>query len=111
LSNELVPDSEVEEALDLLRDSADAIGDARADMIQASGMIKHVKALVMMANNELSGYAQEREAYASPEYIKALAEESKAAGRFETLKAKREAAAQTIGAWQTASKNYRDMKL
>jgi hypothetical protein len=110
MSNELVPDSEVEEALDILR-KASEIGEARADMIRSSGMIKHVKALVMKKHNQLPVSAQEREAYASEEYLKALDAEAYAAGYYEIMKAKREAAAQTIGAWQTASKNYRDMKL
>jgi hypothetical protein len=55
--------------------------------------------------------AQEREAYASKEYTDGIEAMAKAAGHYETERAKREAAALKIEVWRSASANYRSMKL
>lgn len=111
MNNELVTEAEVEKALDWLRDNASEIGQAKADAVRTERMTKHVKALVMKMHNGLPVSAQEREAYASDEYLKALEAEARAAGEYEKLKGLREAAAMKIEAWRTASSNYRSMKI
>lgn len=111
MSNELVTDAEVEKALDWLRDNAAEIGNAKANAVRTERMTKHVKAIEMKRHNELSVSAQEREAYASDNYLKALEDEARAAGEYERLRGLREAAAMKIEAWRTASSNYRAMKI
>lgn len=111
IANELVTDAEVEKALDFLRDSARAIGNAKACTVRSERMTKHVKALEMKRYNELSVSAQEREAYASDAYLHALEDEARSAGEYEKLKSLREAAALKIQAWQTSSANFRSMKV
>lgn len=109
--NTLVSDADVEKALDWLRDNADEIGRAKADAFKADAMIKHTKALAMKLHGALSVSAQEREAYASDQYLMAIDRAAEAAGEYERLKSLREAAAMKIEAWRTASSNYRSMKL
>jgi len=107
----IVPDDRVEHALSWLRDSAHDMGEAKAELVRTSHMIKVVKALQMKAHNDLSAAKAEVEALASQQYMDALLEDAKAAGKYEQLKALREAAAATIEAWRTESSNYRSMKI
>ena len=72
MSNQLVSDDDVEKALDWLRDNADAIGDAKRDAVKSDHMLKHTKALAMSQHKDLPVSAQDREAAASPEYLKAI---------------------------------------
>lgn len=111
MKNELVSETEVEKALDFLRDGAAEIGAAKADAVRTEKMVKHIKALEMKRHSELPLGGQEREAYASDAYVQALMAEAVAAGEYERLRSLREAAAMRIGAWQTASANIRSIKL
>ena len=111
MNNELVSESDVERALDFLRDNAGAIGEAKANAVRTNLMTKHVKALVMKMHNELPVSAQEREAYASEQFLRALEDEARAAGEYEKMKGLREAAALKIESWRTSSSNYRSMKI
>jgi len=62
-------------------------------------------------HNHLSAAKAEVEALASKAYMDALLEDAKAAGRYEQLRALREANAATIEAWRTESSNMRSVKL
>lgn len=107
----IVTDEELEKALDWLRDNAKEMGDAKAETIRASHMMKVVKALGMKLHNEKPISHQEREAIASEEYRKALERDAVAAGEYEKMRALREAAALKIEAWRTEAANYRAMKI
>lgn len=111
MSNQLVSDTDVERALDWLRDNADEIGKAKADAVRTERMTKHVKALEMKKHAGMPVSAQEREAYASEAYVQATEREAVAAGEFEKMRGLREAAALKIETWRSASANYRAMKL
>jgi len=110
-SNRIVSDDELEKALDFLRDSAAAIGAARAEMIRCAHMVKVIRALETKRYNHLPVSRAEIEALASDEYMDALNNDAVAAGEFEKLRALREAAAMKINAWQTESANYRGMRV
>lgn len=107
----IVTDEDVERALDWLRDSAQELGNAKANAVRAGHMIKHVKALAMKMHNDKPASHQEREALASPEYLQAIEEDALAAGEFEKLRALREAAALKIEAWRSESANFRAMRI
>jgi len=107
MSNELVSDADAGKALDYLRDSAVALGDATERATLASSMTKHIKALEMK-RHEGSAAAQEREALASDRYVEAIKDEAVAAGELATMRAYREAASAKIDAWRTASRNMRE---
>ncbi len=111
MTNQLISDADVEKALDWLRDNADAIGEAKSEAVRTEHMLRHVKALAMAQHAGLPVSAQEREAYASHQYLEALEEAANAAGEYEKMKSLREAAAMKIEAWRTASSNLRAMKL
>jgi rhamnose utilization protein RhaD (predicted bifunctional aldolase and dehydrogenase) len=107
----VVTESELEKALDFLRDNAREIGEAKGETVRASHMLKVTKALVMKAHNELSAAKAEVEAYASAEYAAALERDATAASEYEKLRALREAAALKIEAWRSEQANYRAMRV
>lgn len=107
----IVTEEELERALDWLRDSAAELGDAKAEVVRASHMIKVVKALEMKKFNERPITHQEREALCSPAYMIALERDAVAAGEYEKLRALREAASLKIEAWRSESANYRSMRI
>ena len=61
----------------------------------------------MAQSNETRVAAQEREAYASGRYLEAVETKFEAVKAAETLRAKREAAIQTIEAWRSMNANQR----
>ena len=107
----IVTDGEIGKALDFLRDSAHGIGEAKARLIKAGHMVKHVEALLLLSSEERSIEAKKAAARISQKWIDATNEEAEAAGEFEKLKALREAADAKIEAWRTESSNYRGMKV
>jgi hypothetical protein len=107
----IVTEAEVEKALDFLRDNAREIGEAKAETVRASHMLKVTKALAMKAHNEMSAAKAEVEACASDEYLTAIERDAAAAGEYEKLRALREAAALKIEAWRSEQANYRAMKI
>lgn len=111
MSNQLVSEADVEKALDWLRDSADEIGEAKREAVKTEHMMRHVKALAMKQHMGLPLSAQEREAYASDQYLTAIDRAANAAGEYEKLKSLRGAAEMKIEAWRSMGANYRAMKL
>lgn len=107
----MIADTDIEKALDWLRDSAKQIGAAKEKSIRAGHMLKHVKALMMKQFNEMPVAAQQREAEASDAYRKALEADAIAAGEYETLKSLREAAALKIEVWRSEQANFRALKI
>jgi rhamnose utilization protein RhaD (predicted bifunctional aldolase and dehydrogenase) len=94
-------------AVQYLIDSAAEYGAARADQARSEHMLKVVRALAMKASGENSAAAQEREALASDAYVDAIGEVFEATKSAETLRAKREAAVQTIEYWRSQNANQR----
>lgn len=106
-----ITDESLEKALDWLRDHAQAIGEAKADSISTARMREHILALEMKKYPTLPVSGQEREARASEAYKRAIIEEAKAAGAYETMRALREAAALKIEAWRSEQANFRALKI
>lgn len=111
MSERLVTDNELERALDWLRDNAKEIGEAKRQAIITERMVRHIRALEMKKYSELPVSAQEREALASDRYKQACYDEAVAAGKFEEMRALREAAQLKIEAWRSEQANYRSMKV
>lgn len=109
--NELVTEAQVQEDLDLLRDSATDMGLAKKEAVKTDYMVKHTKALAMKLYPGLPVGAQEREALASDQYLVAIDRAAEAAGEYERLKSLRGAAEMRIEAWRSMGANYRAMKL
>src|SRR5690349_15930677 len=111
MSNQLVSDADVEKALDWLRDNAAEIGKAKTEAVKHDHMLKATRAMAMKLSGETSLGAQEREALCSEQYTDAIERAANAAGKYEEMRALREAAALKIETWRSASANYRAMKL
>ena len=107
----IVTDEDLSKALDWLRDEAQAIGDAKARVVKAGHMLKHVEALEFLKSDGKSAEARKSEARASEAFLDAINEEAFAAGEYEKMKALREAAALKIEAWRSEQANYRSMKI
>tara|TARA_R110000868_G_scaffold32618_1_gene118770 strand:- start:70 stop:465 length:396 start_codon:yes stop_codon:yes gene_type:complete len=107
----IVTDAQIGAALDYLRDNAAEIGAARARLIKAGHMVKHVEALLMLASDLKSVESRKADAKCSDRWMAAVNEESEAAGEFEKMKALREAASAKIEAWRSESANYRGMRV
>lgn len=107
----MIGDDEIERALDFLTRNAVEIGKARARLVKAGHMIKHVEAMAFMASTQKSAEARKYDARASEQYLRWIEEEAEAAGEFEKMKALREAAALKIDAWRTESSTLRTVKI
>lgn len=101
------PQQAASDATQYLIDTAYELGAAKAELVKREAMLRVVKAMVMKTSNERSAAAQEREAYASPEYLSAVEALSDAAGAYEKLRAGRDAATAQIDYWRSLNANQR----
>ena len=99
--------NKAQKATQYLIDSAAEIAAAKTDLTKAENMLRVVKAMAMKHSDEKSAAAQEREAYASPQYLSAVNELALVAGEYEKLRALREAAKQQIEFWRSLNANQR----
>lgn len=107
----IVTEAELEKALEFLRDSAKALGDAKAETVRASHMVKVTKALCMKLFNDKPVSVQEREALTDERYMAALERDAVAAGEYERLRGLREAASMKIEAWRSEQATWRSMRI
>lgn len=91
--------------------NATAIGTARAHRERCENRLRVVKALAMKASGEKSAAAQEREAYASPQYQEALDELFTATVRHETLLSTRTAAQSVIEVWRSLNSTLKGARV
>lgn len=104
-----ITDEQAEAALDWLRDNAQALGNAKRDLVIHERMVGRIMALEMKRNSELSLGAQEREAKISDAMLVAWDAEATAAGEYEKLRALRDAAIARVEAWRSLTANFRAM--
>lgn len=107
----VVTDEEAEEALHALIQSTDRIAQARARVVKADAMLKHVKAVAASLSAASSVQARENEALASKQYKTAIEELAEATFEFERAKSQRENNLAIIEAWRTASSNARAARI
>lgn len=94
-------------ATEFLALSAAEIAAAKADMDKAGHMLRVTKALVMQMHESKPVSAQERDAYASEEYLEAVNTLFDATRDYEHLRAKREAAKMRIEFWRSLNASHR----
>ncbi len=94
-------------AVQYLIDSAAEYGAAKGDVIRAESMVKITKHLIMARSNAKTQGAKETEAYTHDCYSDKVKEYAQAVEDAETLRAKRDAAVQTIEAWRSMNANQR----
>ncbi len=107
----IVTEAELEKALDFLRDNARALGDAKARVVRAGHMLKHIEALEFKMSDATSNDKRQADARTSKAYLDAIVEDAEAAGAYETMRALREAAALKIESWRSEQATYRAMKI
>ena len=107
----MIPDDDVEKAIDYLRDNANAAAQARANRIYMDEFRKSLKALIMKEHLDLSVNAQEREAYADQRYADHLNAMKQAIAIDEKMRFTRVAAEAKIEAWRSMSANHRAIKI
>lgn len=105
----MISDSEIQAALDYLRDNATAAAQARADRIYVEEFRKTIKARLMKASGAKSVAAQEVEAYADPQYVDHLEAIREAVEKDEKHRFLLQAAGAKIDAWRTQCSNRRTM--
>lgn len=106
-----ISESEVQMALDYLRDQATEAAQARADRVYAEEYRKVIKAGIMKENQLLPLGAQEREAYSDPRYMKHLAAIQEAVAIDEKHRFLMRAAEAKLDCWRTMESSNRSMKL
>ena len=106
----MIPEDQVEKALDWLRDNAVPAAKAKADRIVVEAMLKVIKSKLMKSCGETTAAAQEREAEAHPDYERHLQAIAAAVELDETFKWRKEAAQSKIEAWRTMCSNERAAK-
>lgn len=107
MRNELLPDSEIDDAFHWLHDSVDALAEARAQRLHLEDYAKTLKSKIMKEHPELPVAAQEREAYASVRYEEFLEGLKIARRKDEKLRGLRDIKLALIDAWRSASSNRR----
>lgn len=103
----MISDDDAERALDFLKVSAKAYAKAKAERIWIEEFRKSKKAILMKASGDQSAAAQERDAYAHPEYVAFLDGLKAAVEEEEALRWKIASAELQISMWQTLSANSR----
>jgi hypothetical protein len=94
-------------AVDFIIQSAPMFAQARGERIYLEEFRKSKKAMLMKASGESSVGAQEREAYAHPEYIQQLEGLRAAVEREETLRWQLVAAQARVEIWRTQEASNR----
>lgn len=103
----MIPESDIEKAVDYLRSSAQEAAQARANVKYLAEFLKTKRAQLKIAQTGVSNAAAEDVALADPAYIELL-DGYKEAVRHDAFHGfKREAAAAMIDAWRTQQSNAR----
>lgn len=103
----LISEQRLLEALKTLNSAPQLLHNATYEARKSEGMLKAVKALEMKRFNGLALSGQEREAYASDAYKRALEADAMAGAALIALKAQLDAARITIDIWRTESATER----
>lgn len=107
----IVTETELEKALDFLRDNARALGEAKERVVKAGHMLKHIESLEFKKSEAKSAEAKKADARTSDAFVEAILEDAKAAGEYEMMRALREAAALKIESWRSEQATWRAMKI
>lgn len=106
----MITDTQIEKAIDWMRDNATSLAQAKANRVYLEEFRKSKKAM-LMRDAELDGHktssAQEREAYANDEYVQLLEGLKDAVEAEEKLKWMMSAAELKVEIWRTQSANAR----
>jgi hypothetical protein len=103
----MITEGQVRKAIEFHGRIAPQLGKAKEDAVYCERYVKRVVALEKKKFSDKPANVQEREAYASDAYHKALIEEAKAIGRLEEIRAAKDHAQLIIEVWRTLEANHR----
>lgn len=103
----LLTEKQIQSAFDLLNESGDEIGTARAMVIRLGYKVKAVQARLTRMAPESSLEAKKAWATAHAEYAEVCEQHAEAEGRWEKLKDQRNKAELILECWRTLSANDR----
>jgi len=107
----MIPDAEIQKALDYLRDNADDAAQARANRVYMEEFRKSLKATLKKESNASSNAAKEDDAYAHKDYLAHLEALKAAVEADERHRFLLSAAGAKIDAWRTQQSYQKAMKL
>jgi hypothetical protein len=113
MSRVIITEEDVDDAVHTLRDRSPLAAKARAERIHAEEILRTIKARLMQkyaARGVTSVGAQEREAYADPEYIAAIDRMRDKVEADELERFQRVNAQTIIEAWRSQEANLRALK-
>jgi hypothetical protein len=97
----MIGDDRAEAAVMMLRDTAAEYGKARGYMAFCDANLRRVKSIQMLSDSQGSVADREARAYASDAYLEAITQLQEATAHYETLRARREAAAMGIEVYRS----------
>lgn len=103
----MLTDSDIERALDYLRDNADAAAQAAANKTYMEEYRKSLKAMLRQESNAKTEAQRDDDAYADPRYLKHLEGLKQAVFEHERHRFMMRAAEGRIDAWRTWCANQR----
>jgi hypothetical protein len=106
-SSRIIAEEQVHNAVEYLRSSAAAIGDAKGRAIKSDKMLSHVEALCIKFSSESSQAAKQADARSSDKYLDAINETASAHAELEKMKSLREAAVMLIETWRSEQATHR----
>lgn len=103
----MIPESDIEKAVDYLRQNAQESAEARATVKYLAEFLKSKRSQIKLKQTGMSNAAAEDTALADPAYIELLDTYRAAVEKDAFHSFKREAAAAMIDAWRTQQSNAR----
>jgi hypothetical protein len=103
----IVSEEDCDRAVDFIRDHAPIVAKARGELSYVEAYGKSLKAVIMKHSDEKSAAAQEREAYASPQWVEHCGNLRDATVAFELARGLVDAAKMRIDVWRSESANNR----
>ncbi len=107
VSNRIISEEQVHNAVEYLRASATPMGEAKGRAVKADKMLSHVEALCIKFSKETSAAAKQADARGSDKYADAINEMANAAAELEKMKSLREAAVMLIETWRSEQATHR----
>lgn len=105
-----VTDEAASAALEWLVGHARELGRAKEQAVLTESLTKRVKALEMARSEAKTVAEKERDALASEAYLAAIQAEAEAAGKYETMRALKDAATARIEAWRSLQATQRTLR-
>jgi len=104
-----INDDDAERALDYLVSKARALGEAKRQAVLAERMVKRVKAIEMKRSDASSVSGRECDAECTEAMLDAITADAEAAGKYEELRALKDAAGAKLDVWRTLRASERAM--